>query len=171
MILSIGEQAELFLSVFLAGCAAGVLYDIIEAVRECFPHSRAAVCAGDIIYWAAVVILFFLFLLERNRAEIRLFDIFAFFFGMFLYGLTLGGFVKKALRTALGLIKAAVFLLTEIMLTPLRLLWILLSPQIIKIIGSAKVCSKKVLHLSGVYAKIKVTGLKDQLRLKERRKK
>ena len=66
MILSIGEQAELFLSVFLAGCAAGVLYDIIEAVRECFPHSRAAVCAGDIIYWAAVVILFFLFLLERN---------------------------------------------------------------------------------------------------------
>ena len=82
MILSISEQAELFFCVFAAGCAAGVVYDIIEVFRMNFPHKKTLVCIEDLIYWMSVIILLFLFMLEKNYAEILLFDIIGFFLGM-----------------------------------------------------------------------------------------
>ena len=74
MILSISEQAELFFCVFAAGCAAGVFYDIIEVFRMNFPHKKTLVCIEDLIYWMSVIILLFLFMLEKNYAEIRFFN-------------------------------------------------------------------------------------------------
>lgn len=170
MILSINEQAELFLCVFAAGCAAGVFYDMIEAFRMGVPHSKTAACVEDMIYWITVIVLLFLFMLEKNHAEIRLFDIIGFFFGMLVYGFTLSPLVIKILCMVSGIAKALLRLLAEIILTPLRLIWIPLSYPVKKTAGAARGCVKKGLHLGGVYAKIKVRRLKDQFRFMGRRK-
>lgn len=171
MILSISEQAELFFCVFAAGCAAGVFYDIIEVFRMNFPHKKTMVCIEDLIYWMSVIILLFLFMLEKNYAEIRLFDIIGFFLGMLVYGFLISPAVIKILMTFSSAVKALIKLIIEIILTPIRLIWIPLSYPVKKSAAVVEECFKKVLHLSEVYAKIKLRRIEDQIRFIKRKKK
>ncbi len=171
MILSINEQAEIFLCVFAAGCAAGVFYDIIEVFRMNFSHSKSVVYIEDLIYWISVIILLFLFMLEKNYAEIRLFDIIGFFLGMLIYGFIMSPVVMKILVSVSKIIKMFFKLIVEIILTPLRLIWMPLAVPVKKSAAFADDCLKKVLHLGEVYAKIKLRRVKDQVRFIKRRKK
>ena len=171
MILSINEQAELFLSVFAAGCAAGIFYDLIEVFRMSVRHSKTVGYIEDMMYWIIVIVLLFLFMLEKNHAEIRLFDIIGFFMGMLVYGFVLSPLVVRLLIMLLKAVRAILRLFLEIILTPLRLLWIPLSIPVIKTAEAAEGCLKKVLHLGGIYAKIKLRRIEDQFRFIGRRKK
>ncbi len=171
MILSISEQADIFLCVFAAGCAAGIFYDIIEVFRMNVPHSKAVVCIEDMIYWISVIVLLFLFMLEKNHAEIRLFDIIGFFTGMLVYGVFISRAVTGLLMTLSKIARAVIGLLIEMVLTPFRLIWIPLSFPVKKSAAIVDECLKKVLHLCKVYAKMKLRSVDDQIRFIKRKNK
>ena len=164
MILSINEQARLFTYVFIAGLASGALYDLIEIMRLNVKHKSFFIYVEDII------MLLFLFMLDKNHAEIRLFDIAGFFGGMLIYNFLLSPFVIKALMFVIKIIKLIIKLLVEIIMTPIRLIWLVIGKPVRKAEDFLKGYLKKVLHLSAVYAKINKRRIDNQLRFIRRKK-
>ncbi len=170
MILSIDEQAGIFAYVFMSGVASGVFYDLIELFRMNIKHGRAAVCIEDIIYWIVVIILLFLFLLDKNYADIRFFNIMGFFAGMILYNVFVSPIVIKILAFVCRIIRAVIRLLCEILLTPFRLIWLVIGGPVKAAENMAEGYFKKVLHLGAVYAKINRRRFADQMRFIRRGK-
>ena len=170
MILSINEQARLFTYVFIAGLASGALYDLIEILRLNVKHKSFFIYVEDIIYWLVVIMLLFLFMLDKNHAEIRLFDIAGFFGGMLIYNFLLSPFVIKALMFVIKIIKLIIKLLVEIIMTPIRLIWLVIGKPVRKAEDFLKGYLKKVLHLSAVYAKVNKRRIDNQLRFIRRKK-
>lgn len=170
MILSIDEQARIFMYVFAAGIAAGLFYDIIELLRNCIKHSKAAVCAEDILYWTVVIVLLFLFMLKKNSAEIRFFNIIGFFAGMLFHNLLLEKPVIKIMTVLVNVIRMLIRLLFEVVMTPFRLVWLIIGEPVKYLYNLGGGYFKKVLHLSRVYAKIRKRRFADQMRFIRHRK-
>ena len=99
-------------------------------------------------------------MLDKNHAEIRLFDIAGFFGGMLIYNFLLSPFV----------IKLIIKLLVEIIMSPIRLIWLVIGKPVRKAEDFLKGYLKKVLHLSAVYAKINKRRIDNQLRFIRRKK-
>ncbi|GFI61758.1 hypothetical protein IMSAG049_00926 [Clostridiales bacterium] len=164
MILSIAEQAAVFVFVFVSGLSSGAFYDLIEILRMNIKHSRMAVYTEDIIYWLVVIVTLFLFLLDKNYADIRLFNIAGFFFGMIIYNVFLSPTIIKILMIIIRIIRKILRLLFEIILTPFKLIWLVIGSPIKKASGFVSLRCKKVLHLSSVYAKMSKRKFADQMR-------
>ena len=170
MILSIKEQADVFLYIFSAGVAAGIFYDVIRIIRKNIKHNALAVNAEDIAYWLTVTVLVFLFMLNKNNADIRFFAVIGFYLGMGLYNFLLSPMVMKVLNFLLGIIKSLIKILLQIIFTPLRLIWLVIGKPVKKAVYKAEGYLKKVLHLTRVYAKINKRRIADQMRFIRHRK-
>lgn len=170
MILSIDEQAGIFISVLMSGLASGLFYDLIEIFRMNVRHSRAAVCAEDITYWIVVIVLLFLFMLDKNYADIRFFNIAGFFAGMALYNVFISPLVIKILTFVTKLLRSLLRVFIEILLTPFRLIWLVIGAPVKLCGNTVESYLKKVLHLGAVYAKINKRRFADQMRFIRRKK-
>lgn len=170
MILSIDEQAKIFAYVFAAGILSGIFYDIIELIRINIRHGRAAVCVEDIIYWIVVIVLLFLFLLDKNYAEIRFFNIAGFFSGMIIYNVMMSPTVMKVLIFASKIFRFLLRLVFEIMATPFRLIWLVIGSPVTAAKNTAEGYFKKVLRLGKVYATINKRKFAAQMRFIRRKK-
>ncbi len=170
MILSINEQAGIFLCVFAAGVISGICYDLIELLRLCVKHGKAAVCIEDVMYWIVVIVLLFLFLLDKNYADIKLFNILGFFLGMLAYKFTMSRAVMKVLIIAARIVRLAVKLLLEIIFTPFRLIWLVIGNPVMTLECALERCLKKVLHSGHIYAKINRNRIAGQMRFIRRKK-
>lgn len=170
MILSIKEQADVFLYIFLAGAAAGMFYDVIRIIRVNIKHNAWTVNVEDIAYWLIVTVLVFLFMLNKNNADIRLFAIIGFYLGMALYNLILSRLFMKIMSIFMKILKTVIKTAVQIILTPLRLIWLVIGKPVKKMTGTAKGYLKKGLHLTKVYAKINKRRIADQMRFIRHRK-
>ena len=164
MIVSISEQASIFGMVFVAGLMAGLFYDIIVIFKMTFKHSTILTDIEDIAYWLIIIIFVFLGLLDKNYADIRLFNIIGFFLGMIVYHFALSDIVIKILMVIIKAIKAVLKLILEIVLTPIRLIWYIIGKPIEVFFAILANYMKKVLHLSKVYGKIKRRQILDQFK-------
>ena len=170
MILSIDEQIDIFILVFSAGIISGIIYDLLEILRMNIKHCKAMIYTEDIIYWIVIIVLLFLVLLDKNYAEIRFFNIAGFFSGMIVYGLVFSKIIKKIIITVLKWIKCILNLLFEIIMTPLRLIWIIIGKPVMTVGNFTKGYLKKLLHLCDYYAKINKKKLSAQIRFIRRKK-
>ena len=75
MILSLNEQARLFLFVILAGASIGAVYDTLRIFRKMIPHSMILIQLEDAFYWLGTAFFLFFMLLQQNYGEIRFFII------------------------------------------------------------------------------------------------
>ena len=164
MILSVNDQAVLFLHIFCAGGAAGMLYDLIEVLRTNIKHKKSAVYIEDGFYWLAVIMLIFLFMLNENYGEIRPFAVAGFFAGMLVYNIIFSRVVTKALNMLINIVKWILKLLFEIIMTPIRLVWLVIGKPVAKTGTILAGCVKKLLHSGGVYAKIRKRDMINQLK-------
>lgn len=164
MILSVNDQAVLFLHVFCAGGAAGMLYDFIEVFRTSIKHKKIAEYIEDIFYWLIIIMLIFLFMLNENYGEIRPFAVAGFFAGMLVYNVIFSKMVTKVLNLIIKAVKCVLKLFFEIIMTPIRLVWLVLGKPVaktgIKLVRSVK----KLLHSGSVYAKIRKRDIGNQLK-------
>lgn len=164
MILSVNDQAVLFLHVFCAGGAAGMLYDLIEVFRMNIQHKKAAVYIEDVFYWLIIILMIFLFMLNENYGEIRPFAVAGFFAGILIYNLIFSKVVTGILCAVIKVIKYIIMLFFEIIMTPIRLVWLVIGKPVTKTGNILAGQVKKVLHLAQVYAKIRKRSMTNQFK-------
>lgn len=128
MILSMSGQGLLFLTTVAAGFVIGFVYDIFRIVRKTVPHSHLMVQAEDLLYWVAVSLMMFYFMLHRNYGEIRIFSIAGAALGMILYFYSVSVIVMKVSVAVIGFIQKVILTAVRILLTPVRWLVKMLVP-------------------------------------------
>ena len=168
MILSMSTQAMIFLTTIIIGLIIGFVYDLFRIFRKIIPHTNAVTYLEDALYWIFMAIMVFYVMLNKNSGEIRFFSILGLFLGMITYFFTLSLLFMKVSLLIVGFIKKIIRLVIEIILMPFRLLYKLLRYPI-------NICknrlvnyhrnTKKVLHKTKNYAKIKRKKLVNSLKI------
>lgn len=171
MILSIEDQLEIFISVFAAGVVAGIFYDLIRILRLNIKHSHMAVCVEDIIYWIVVIIVMFLFMLDKNNADLRFFSIMGFYLGLVIYNILMSNILMEVLEFCVNIIKNIIKIIIEMILTPFKLIWMIIGKPVKKAASKTDRYLKKGLQLGKVCVKINKKRIADQMRFIARRKK
>ena len=151
MILSMEGQAWLFFSTVLVGGAVGLFYDFFRVLRRTAPHKRWVVQCEDMLFWLAVTVLVFYYMLHRNYGEIRLFALLGMALGGALYFTTVSYFIVKISVVVVEYIKRVVAAIIGIILLPLRLLLAFLAPPAKKLGHGVQ----KRLRSVGRYGKMK----------------
>lgn len=154
MILSLHEQARLFLLCIALGGGLGLLYDCLRVFRHALRHKRFWVQAEDALFWVLAVFLVFSVLLRASSGEIRFFSLFGLFGGMGLYFLTLSRLVIAVSDSVLRLAKSLVCLFFQILFTPFRLLFLPFRKPLRKFGGFCASRQKKLLQSVRFYVKM-----------------
>jgi len=122
------DQAWLFLATVAAGFVIGFAYDLFRILRKTVKHGHFWVQIEDILYWVAVSLLMFHFMLHRNYGEIRFFSIAGAALGMVMYFYSLSIMVMKVSVTVIEFSRKVLLTVARILLTPVRWLIKLLMP-------------------------------------------
>lgn len=154
MILSLNNQAWLFITTILAGVVIGFLYDIIRISRKVIKHNHLFITVEDGVYWICVVFLIFFLMMHKNYGEIRFFSIFGSFMGMLFYFLTISPLVNLISNTVIAILKYSILLLLRIIFTPIRLILLLFRKPVKKANNFCQKKVRKLLHFGKVYVKI-----------------
>lgn len=160
MILSMSNQAAVFLMTVLVGFVIGFVYDLFRVVRKVVKHPGFLIQIEDMIYWILVSIIMFYVMLNKNYGEIRAFSVLGAFLGMLLYFLTVSRLFINVSMLLVKFLAKVIAAVIEIVLTPFKLLYKLLYAPFMfcKKTAAKKMASvKKVLHKSGKYAIMKGT--------------
>ena len=134
MILSMPQQAWLFLSTVVIGAGLGLFYDVFRVLRKTAPHRGFAVQLEDLLFWLAVTALVFYFMLHRNYGEIRFFSLLGVAIGGALYFATISRLVLKVSVVVVNFLKRVIAAAVRIILLPLRLIVTWLRPPVIKLL-------------------------------------
>ncbi len=171
MILSLNEQASLFLFSVSLGFIIGFIYDIFRIIRFIFNHKKIWVQIEDALYWLISVFFVFLFLLKKNYGEVRFYMIVGVFLGMFLYFISISQLIlsvsEKILKTIFFLIKT--FL--SILLYPFICLYNILRVPVKKSSNFFINKNKKLLQLIKIYVRIRITQTKNLFKVVRPKKK
>lgn len=170
MILSLQGQAQLFLLTVLLGGALGLVYDCLRIFRHIIPHKPLWVQLEDGLFWLCAVFFAFAVMLGANKGEIRFFAIYGIFGGMGLYFLTLSHLVIAVSDRVIFVVKKVLFLLFTIIMTPFRLVYIVIRIPLVKAGLFCDKIHKKVLHSCNFYAKIKLNRVRRDWRIAVRKK-
>ncbi|MCL2190009.1 MAG: spore cortex biosynthesis protein YabQ [Defluviitaleaceae bacterium] len=151
MILSMPAQAWLFLTTVMVGGAVGLFYDFFRVLRRTAPHKKWAVQVEDVLFWLAVTILVFYYMLHRNYGEIRPFTLLGMAVGAAFYFAAISPYVVKLAVALVEYVKKIISAVIGIVLLPLRMFFAFLSPPAKKVAQKAQ----KRLRTFGRYGKIK----------------
>lgn len=160
MILSLHEQARLFLLMLLLGGGMGLAYDGLRIFRHTLPHSRLWIQIEDGIFWLLTIFLVFCAMLRANGGELRFFLLLGFFGGMGLYFLLLSRPVLAVSDRLLAAVCYLVRLFFRILFTPFLLLFLPFRKPLRSLGAICVQKRKKLLHLVKLYVKI----IKNRLR-------
>lgn len=158
LILSMSEQAILFLTTIVLGSIIGFCYDFIRIFRFKIYHPNFLINIEDFIYWILATGFVFFIMLNRNYGEIRFFTILGVFLGMILYFCTISLLFLKVAEAVIEFIRKIIVILYKIISAPFILIFkILIIPYkvIKKIIVKLYKKEKKVLKKFQMYVRIK----------------
>lgn len=85
MILSISNQAYIFLITVVIGFIIGLIYDFFRLTRKIFNHQNFAVYIEDVIFWLISTFITFYILLHKNNLEFRLYLLLGIAIGLIFY--------------------------------------------------------------------------------------
>ncbi|WP_313528478.1 spore cortex biosynthesis protein YabQ [Anaerotignum sp.] len=170
MILSLQGQAQLFLLTVLLGGALGLVYDCLRIFRHIIPHKRLWVQIEDGVFWIGSIFFVFAVMLGANAGEIRFFTILGMFGGMSLYFLTLSRLVIAVSDKVIYVVKKVLLLLFTIVMTPFRLVYLVIRRPLMKAGFFCGKIKKKVLHSCNFYAKIRLNAIRRDWRIAVRKK-
>jgi len=122
MILSVSEQARLFLLACAAGFAIGFMYDVFRLIRVAIPHPSVLIQLEDVAYWLLAAGGMFIFLQHTMDGEVRAYSIFGAFLGALIYFLTLSVVIMAVSTAIINFIKRVLAVLLNLILAPLRLI-------------------------------------------------
>lgn len=171
MILSIHEQARLFLLMLLVGGGIGLFYDGLRILRHALPHKRLWIQAEDGLFWLLTIFPVFCVLLRANGGELRFFLLLGLFGGMGLYFLLLSPPLLALSDRLLAALRFLLRLLLRCLLTPFYLLYLPFRKPLRRFAASCAGKRKKLLHLLRLYVKIIKNRFRREYQLLRQRKK
>jgi len=121
--LSVSDQAYVFLTTVYAGFIIGFFYDCCRVIRIMIKAGVFVTALLDLLFWIIIGTLSFLVVFYVNDGNVRFFTIMGFVIGWVLYFLYMSRFVMKALLWLYEILAKAISWLTDIMLWPIRRLW------------------------------------------------
>ena len=170
MILSLQGQAQLFLLTVLLGGGIGLAYDCLRVFRRILPHKRLWIQLEDGVFWLCAVFFAFAVMLGANAGEIRFFAVLGMFGGMGVYFLALSPLVIAVSDRVIYVVKKVLLLLFTIIMTPFRLVYLLIRMPLKKAGLFCGKLKKKVLHSCNFYAKIKLNTIRRDWQIAVRKK-
>lgn len=126
-----GNEVNIFLTVFILGILMGISYDIIRIFRYAIYHSKFTKNLEDGIYWVLVLYSTYNILLFHNNGEMRYYLILGIFLGWFIYFITISKIIMSISHLIINFVRKIVFLFIEIVLTPFKLLYIVFKKPLI----------------------------------------
>lgn len=127
MILSMSDQASLFLTTIIIGICIAFVYDWIRVLRNIIRHPNFIMQLEDGLYWISVSLFIFFIMLNKNYGEIRAFSICGVFLGMIIYFFTISYYFMKFSLSIVNFLKKIIILIIKIILTPIKLILKLLN--------------------------------------------
>ena len=119
MEISVAGQAAAFTGAIALGLGVGLLYDLLRLLR-CRLRLPLLGSVLDLMFWAAVTLALFLYVIAATGGEVRLYVLLAVFGGAVAYFLGLSAWVMS-----LGnLLADGLAFLARLILLPLRLFWL-----------------------------------------------
>ena len=168
MILSMSNQAVIFLTAALVGAFVGFVYDLFRVLRKTFRHPNLVTYLEDAVYWLFVTLVMFYVMLNKNYGEIRAFSVAGVFLGMLLYFLSLSRLFMKVSMTLINWIKKLLLFLFRLIMAPFQLIAKLMKRPL-------RFCQKKLakmasnikrgLHKTQNYAKMKKKKVVNDIRI------
>ena len=102
--ISASLQISSFLYSIVLGIIFALVYEIFRVIRKLKKHSTISVFVQDILYFAVISVVTFLFFLSRTNGEIRLFIIIGISLGYLFYFLLVSRYVNSVFNLILKLI-------------------------------------------------------------------
>lgn len=127
MILSMSDQALLFLTTVIIGAFIGFIYDFIRIFRKVIRHPDFVVQIEDSAFWILSAAGIFIIMLDRNYGEIRLFSILGIFIGMIIYFFTVSRPFLSVSFAIIDFIKRVIKFIIYVVLLPFKFILKLLS--------------------------------------------
>jgi len=137
-------QAWLFVSAMLVGAVIGLFYDAFRIFRKTAPHTGLAVQLEDLFFWVAATGFTFYYMLHRNSGEIRPFVLLGVGVGVLAYFLTISRWVLVVFVAVVNFIKKVIAAAFKIIVMPIRLIGLWLSPPIMKVYRSSRKQGRKI---------------------------
>lgn len=160
LIVSISEQAQIFLAAVEAGIIIGIFYDLFRIIRKILPHPNWVIQLEDFIFWIIVSGFMFFVLFSKNYGEIRGFALIGAFLGNMIYFFTLSIWLMKFSDWIIDWIKRIIRVVIRILLIPIKL--------IIKILYYPYKWISYPMRILGVRTKILVHKSKSRVKRKSR---
>lgn len=117
--MTVAQPVLRFFEMCLLGFFLGALYDVFRILRLALPHGRIAVFIEDILYFFAVAVISFSFVLLYADGILRAFWLFGELMGAVLYFFTLSLLIMKAAHLLIAVIRRILDVLYRITLKPL----------------------------------------------------
>jgi spore cortex biosynthesis protein YabQ len=121
VILSMYDQIRLFVILTVFGAAAGVIYDLIRAIRRILRHSIITVQIEDLVFWLVFTISVMLVMLWENNAAVRFFSVVAPLIGMLLYFCTLSKLIISLFVYIFSAIIKVIMIILHIFCVPMEI--------------------------------------------------
>lgn len=161
MIVSVGEQAYLFLISIAVGAFCGFVYDNFRVVRKLIKHKKFNVYVEDGLFWIIVTSVTYYIFLHKNNGEVRMYMILGIGLGFVVYILTVSKIFVKVYSEALKIIAVSLYKTIRLVLYPIRCV-VRASKKPIK---KANSVNKKVLRKTKRYVKINSIKVKKQIKV------
>lgn len=126
MIVSVENEAYIFIAMFIVGCCGGFLFDIFKMLRM-LEFGKAWIFATDFIFWISATGMFIFSVMYFNDGQMRWYEFVGIFLGICLYFLLLSKYVIKFFVSISKIIYKIFEFILKILLTPLRFLYKILS--------------------------------------------
>jgi spore cortex biosynthesis protein YabQ len=160
LIVSISEQAQIFIAAVEAGIIIGIFYDVFRIIRKIIPHPNWVIQLEDLIYWIIVSSFMFFVLFSKNYGEIRGFALLGAFLGNVTYFFTFSIFLMKISDWIIYWIKRIIRGLIKIVLIPIRM--------ILKILSYPYKWISRPMRILGVRTKIFIHKSKNRVKRKSK---
>lgn len=135
MEVSVSNQLYVFFVMILCGVCAGVLFDLLRALRRAFGANSFTTSVSDILFWLAISIGVYMTIFMFNYGQIRWYEIIGIILGSVIYFLALSGIIMKILGALFNFFTKIFQFIFKIILTPLVFLYKMIKRPLFYIVG------------------------------------
>ena len=165
MIISLSEQAEIFIITIFLGIVSAMTYDILRIFRIAIKHKNIFVQVEDAIYWICISFFVFGVMLDKNYGEIRFFNIIGIFLGMIFYIITFSSVIIRISNKIILIVKYIFNLFFKIIMTPVSIFYKIFCKPIISFSKIISMRFKNWFYLLNMYLKIRKKDFKREINI------
>ena len=143
--LEISLQSQIFIFVYslIFGAILGIIFDLFRIADIILKISFNRIFFEDVLYFAVIGVLSFLFMLVVNKGEFRIFIIFGELIGFCLYHFTLGRIVINFSKKIIKFLKKKISIFKNKFVLPIKRIFLKIKSFIFSFLFKNKLLNRK----------------------------